>query len=483
MGKSTTNEWGKKETLSIFDRDEDGIFRLREEINKTYNDDLSEKDYLKHKSNLFNKFHPAGHYIYDIAIQRYIIEKDLEQNNIKKGNNKFYLAVMNHEYVFDGKYNEAKEPIYDADENGNELIVLFDVTQITTDYLDKIDLDRQKIERYINQMDASYYKIGEQCELKKTTKCKYCPICFSKLPKKNSIMNYLGSHNGFKDELGNKYDRYDLIDEGMVHMLDVPANYLNRRNNQIQREVVETDNTFINKEKIRAGIKCINYPIYHLDFETFPCPLPRYKGEKPYYQSVFQFSLHIENEPFKCDKENDHYEFLARDHKDYREELIKKMIEYIDINSGGTILVYNQSFEKTRLRELAEIFPQYKKELDKMNEMVFDLLFLVSTNSKLYEDLGFESEDAKLFNYYHKNLYGSFSIKKVLPLFTNLTYEGMEVGNGMQALVAYASFPKLNKKVYEDKYKALVKYCQQDTWAMVEVLWGLKKLVEVKETV
>ena len=33
--------------------------------------------------------------------------------------------------------------------------------------------------------------------------------------------------------------------------------------------------------KIRAGIDALRYPIYHLDFETFPCPLPRFKGEKP----------------------------------------------------------------------------------------------------------------------------------------------------------------------------------------------------------
>ena len=44
------------------------------------------------------------------------------------------------------------------------------------------------------------------------------------------------------------------------------------------------------KNKIIDGLKQLKYPIYHLDFETFPCPLPRYSGEKPYTQSVFQFS-------------------------------------------------------------------------------------------------------------------------------------------------------------------------------------------------
>ena len=35
----------------------------------------------------------------------------------------------------------------------------------------------------------------------------------------------------------------------------------------------------------------------------------------------------------------------------------------------------------------------------------------------------------------------------------------------------------LTEKEYEDKYLALRKYCQQDTWAMVEVLWGLQNKI------
>ena len=260
-------------------------------------------------------------------------------------------------------------------------------------------------------------------------------------------------------------------------MLDVPVEYLNRENNVIQRRVVETGNPYINKSKIKDGLNQLTYPIYHLDFETFPCPMPRYRGEKCYTQSVFQFSLHIEESPGKCDKEKNHFEYLASSHNDCREELIKKMIEWIDIKSGGTILVYNESFEKTRLKELAEIFPQYKKELLRMREMIFDLLYIVQTKSSLYEELGYGVEEAKLFNYYHKDMNGSFSIKKVLPLFTDLSYNEMEIGNGIEALVTYASFPKFNKLEFEHKYKKLIEYCKQDTWAMVEVLEGLRKSV------
>lgn len=464
---------------SIFEKKEDGIYYLLEDLNLNIEDYMSMKSYNSNKMKLFDKYSASGHYIYDIAVQRYIIENDLKQNNEedKISKIKYYLAVLNDQYVFDGTYDNGI-PIYDIDSNGNDIISYFDVTSITKDYMDIIDIDRKKVEGYINKLNGDRCNVGDFCEKKKTTKCRFTDICFDRLPAKNSILTYIDNHHGFKDELGNTYNRYDLINEGIVRMEDVPKNYLNREKNRIQREVIETHIPYFNKKKISDGIKQITYPIYHLDFETFPCPLPRYFGEKPYTQSVFQFSLHIEKEEGVCDKLNNHYGFLAYDDKDYREELIKEMIKYIDTSSGGTVLVYNESFEKSRLKELAEIFPEYKLELLKIRDMVFDLMNITKTKSSLYEEIGYSKEEASLFNYYHEDLNGSYSIKKFLPLFSNLTYKGMEVANGVDALVTYAKLPKMDKIEYEHKYQKMVEYCRQDTWAMVEILWGLKESVK-----
>ena len=56
----------------------------------------------------------------------------------------------------------------------------------------------------------------------------------------------------------------------------------------------------------------------------------------------------------------------------------------------------------------------------------------------------------------------------------------MEIANGVQALVTYAKFPGMTKQEYDYKYQKLVEYCQQDTWAMVEILWGLKEAMSDK---
>ena len=109
------------------------------------------------------------------------------------------------------------------------------------------------------------------------------------------------------------------------------------------------DEQYFDKARIAYALKsALKYPLYHLDFESYNSPLPRFRGEKPYAQSVFQYSLHIERAPGVCDIEKDHLEYLSPDHEDRREELIVKMIKDIDLSNGGTVIVYNEAFERAR---------------------------------------------------------------------------------------------------------------------------------------
>ena len=462
---------GSKE-YSIFKKGDDGIYYLLEDLDLNIEDYMPLNIYSRNKDKLFDRYSGPGHYIYDIAVQRFIIENDLHSHGINK-QVKYYLAVLNSNYVFDGKY-ENGEPVYNQ-VNGEDIISYIDVTNITRDLMDKIYIDSKKIKKYIDDLSGDRVPLGEYCEYKKTVKCKYCPICYDILPEKHSLFAYVNNNFGFKK--GNvKYDTYDLINDGKVSMLDIPDDMLNREKNRIQKETVISGKPYMNERKIKDGIKQITYPLYHLDFETFPCPLPRYKGERPYTQSVFQFSLHVERTPGVCDKIKDHYGYLAPDHLDHRLDLIKLMCDLIPLDK--MVLVYNDSFEKTRLKELAYIFPEYKEKLLKIRDNVFDLMNIVKTKSSLYESLGYDKEEAKMFNYYHPDMDGSFSIKKVLPLFSDLTYKGMEVGNGVEAMVAYASFPKLLPLDYKHKYQKLVEYCRQDTYAMFAVLDGLRRRVK-----
>jgi hypothetical protein len=179
--------------------------------------------------------------------------------------------------------------------------------------------------------------------------------------------------------------------------------------------------------------------------------------------------------PGVCDKEKDHYEFLCQDHDDHRLELVEKLCEYIE-DDNGSVMVYNQAFEKTRIKELAVFYPQFSEKLNLINSRLFDLMHIIKTNTNMYSGLGYDDERAKSVNYYHEDLVGSYSIKKVLPVFSELTYKGMDVENGMQAVYAYAGMAKLGPAELKEKLHALTLYCQQDTWAMVEILDQLRKL-------
>ena len=62
-------------------------------------------------------------------------------------------------------------------------------------------------------------------------------------------------------------------------------------------------------------------------------------------------------------------------------------------------------------------------------------------------------------------------------MFSNLTYKNLEVKNGTDAIVEYANYNKMSKEELQSTQEALKIYCQQDTWAMVEILDALRKIV------
>ncbi|MBU1142640.1 MAG: DUF2779 domain-containing protein [Firmicutes bacterium] len=459
--KEMTYKNNDDEKSPLFDYSTEEILMLQEDLMGDVNE-----EYNKKIERLKNRLTKEGRYVYDISYQRFVLERSIQTDK----NIKYYLVVLNSDYIHEGLVNERNEPIY-----GDDLVTLMDVTSLTKKMMSTIEEDIDIVIHRLNTMNANPVHLGPHCQRKDTRQCKFYPICYKHIPEYNSIFTYMGGHNGFKDENEERHERFDLINEGIVDAKEIPFAWLKRENNIIQRRVIETDETYYHVPKIRAGISILKYPIYHLDFETFPCPLPRFKGEKPYSQSLFQYSIHVEHQPGVCDKDKDNYSYIATKHIDLRKDLIEHMLEVIK-EDGGSIMVYNQSFEQTRLKEMAELYPEYRKRLLDMVDRLFDLMYLLKGNQKMFTPLGFEKEEAKAINYYHNKLNGSFSIKKVLPIFSDLTYKGMGISNGTEALVAYARFPMMDQKTFELKYKELLEYCKQDTWAMVEILEGLRKI-------
>ena len=457
------------EKYPLFKRDYDNIYKL----NKPNTTDEKVIDsYNKKYNKLFDRYSSEGKYVLDIATQRYIIEHDLKEHNINKKVN-YYLAVLNHNYVYDG-YRVGNTRVY-REINGEEIVNFFDMNEITEKYQPIINDMVKRLEDNIFNPDPSPCGVGKYCSYKKTNECKYKEICYKNVPKYNASFNYIG----FSDSTGftsDKLNKYDLINNGYLKLDDIPIEWIkDKPNMMIERDCYDNDKVYVDKEKIKAYLSTLKYPIYHLDFETLPCPMPRFRGEKPYTQSCFEFSLHIEREPGKCDNDKDNYVFLAETLDDERENLVKELVSRID-GENGTMLAQNVNFERSRIKELAEVFPEYRERLLKIRENSTDLLYVIRTNTELYKDLGFDDDRCKLVNFYHKNQSGSYSIKKTLPVLSDLTYANLEVKNGTEALVTYSQYDTMNEFDLNKAKKALKVYCKQDTWAMVVILEALRKI-------
>ena len=136
---------------------------------------------------------------------------------------------------------------------------------------------------------------------------------------------------------------------------------------QVQSEI--NGKRHINLDEIRNFTSGLNYPLYFLDFETIGPAVPKYDGSRPYQQLVFQYSLHIQE---TSSSEIIHREYLADPTEDPRIGFMEQLIE--GCGASGDVLVYNIGFERGKLNDLREVFPQYSSELREIVNRLKDLM-------------------------------------------------------------------------------------------------------------
>lgn len=250
----------------------------------------------------------------------------------------------------------------------------------------------------------------------------------------------------------------DLVDSGILDINDIPDDY---KLSDIQRNQVNVHKSqipIIDNISIKAELDSMNYPLYFLDYETYPPAIPLFKGFKPYQHIPFQFSLHVLN---SSDGDLEHHEYLHTDNSDPTKDIISALKE--TIGPEGNIVVWNKTFEQGRNSEMAERSPEDKEFLVDINSRVYDLMDIFQ--KQLHVHPGFK---------------GKVSIKKVLPVLApSLSYQELEIQEGGSAMAAW--FEKiLNANSEEEKNetaKNLLKYCYLDTYAMYAIWKELLKLV------
>tara|TARA_A100000164_G_scaffold223502_1_gene198184 strand:+ start:127 stop:939 length:813 start_codon:yes stop_codon:yes gene_type:complete len=235
-----------------------------------------------------------------------------------------------------------------------------------------------------------------------------------------------------------------------------------------QLRAYEEKSPIINTEKIQSFINKVEYPISYFDFETFTDAVPIHDKQRSHMQMPFQYSLHIQNDiNEKLNLKDNHYQFIADHEEDPRESIAKSMLK--NFPKEGSIMAYNQSFEKRCIESLAEHCPDtaMSEELRALNERFVDLI-----------------EPFRGGGYYDSKFKGSFSIKKVLPAICpnnkELDYKELEISNGGMAMSSYKKLRGLptdseNIKITRD---ALFEYCRLDTFAMYAIYENLLETIK-----
>jgi hypothetical protein len=183
-------------------------------------------------------------------------------------------------------------------------------------------------------------------------------------------------------------------------------------------------------------------------------------AQRPYQQMPFQYSLHIE----QVSGDLEHKEFLADERYDPRRELAQQMLQ--DIPASGSIIAFNQSFEISRIKELARMFSDLSEPLLALIPRFIDLI-----------------DPFRSLAYYHPDFNGSFSIKSVLPAMfpedEELSYKKLGIQNGGMAMETYAALLYMTPELRAQKRQELLEYCHLDTLAMVKIVGKLRDIDKI----
>lgn len=351
----------------------------------------------------------------DLAIQTWVLQQcKIDLNGI-------FLMHLNHECIFPEMHNLFKAIDYASEVNP---------------ILEDIEGDIQRLQNVLLSKQHPNIGIGQQCE--KPRECQFSALCWKDVPT-YSIFNIPRALNKWK-----------LLEENRISAAHLVEADFNSEKQKRALRCYQMNEPFYDIQKARAILETWTYPLSYFDIEAVSYPIPRYNNSRPYQDLPFQFSCHIQRSP---ESTLEHHEFLFNADADPREDFINEILKVLP--SSGSIVVYHQTYEMTKLKELANDFPQYADSLRSLLPRIVDL-------KKVIEE-----------SVYHPEFLGSFSIKKVAPVLLgqNVSYDHLAVVDGMEAVCKYQELVQLPQMdpTHAIIRKDLLEYCRQDTLLMVKL--------------
>ena len=341
---------------------------------------------------------------------------------------KVFLVHLNGDYVRAG------------DIDPNAMLVFEDISRPVNDMLAETGLEIDAALAYLN---AAQDLVGCSCiEKTRANHCDAFSVFNADVPKP-SIYS-LPRFNASRIR--------ELRSTGVVQIQDIPGDFSLSESQRLVVESVNVGEPIVNAEAISNLLADLNFPLYFFDYETFSSAVPLLDGTSPHKHFPVQYSLHI----MESDGSVVHKEYLEREAR-LPDRLVEQMRE--DIGPTGSVVSWHKSFEQSRNRELAERYPDKADFLNDINDRMVDL------------------EDIFKKDYVDARFDGSTSIKKVLPVVCpHLDYGELEVQDGASAMEAWQRMIGTEEGEAEVIAEELLRYCELDTFAMVEIFRFLMTL-------
>lgn len=309
----------------------------------------------------------------------------------------------------------------------------------------------------------------------------------------------------------------------------------------LQVEKVKENDTapFIDLKGLAEEFASWTYPLHFIDFETTMVAIPFHKGCRPYEQIAFQFSHHQVSKDGVISHVD---EYINREKGKFPNfnfvRALKKSLE----NDGGTIFRY-ATHENTVLNQIKDQLlttNEYIKDRDDLIQFIESITTYSNSSGKTVSGSRCMVDLCEMVRryYYHPDMKGSNSIKKVLPailnasnflrekyekpiygahdgvrslnfkdwkwieiengivkdpykrlppIFSDLDLEEMDslimdgsIADGGSAMTAYSrmQFTEMSEAECERVTKALLKYCELDTFAMVMIFEYWKQEID-----
>lgn len=308
---------------------------------------------------------------------------------------------------------------------------------------------------------------------------------------------------------------------------------------QVEKAQKDDNSPYLDKAGVRAEFEKLTYPIHFIDFETAQVAIPFIAGRTPYEGIAFQFSHHTLTKDGKLKHESEYINIERGVYPNYG--FLRALKEALTKDSGS-IFRYS-SHENTYLNHIYSQLKEDDIP-DKEELLSFVKLITTSKRDSTEKWSGERNmldlcEWVKRY-YYDPYTGGSNSIKKVLPAVLNsssyiqekysqpiygtpdipsynfesftwikkengevkdpysllpkifedasehdletLLFEDDELADGGAALTAYAKlqFTEISDLEREALKKALLKYCELDTLAMVLIFEAFREWLSVR---